>query len=171
MTIVAIDPGTNGGVARLSNSGSWTLTKMPEEKAWPEIVDGWRAEDLLVVIEKQQLRRGDVEDFKLWNLQKLVASVDRLKGRLEQAAIPYVEILPVSWQAPFKLIGKEEKSLRKKRYQSLAGELVGKKVPLWGSDAVLLGYFARKKSTEDPGWLKSRIVSSRELSIFNHTNK
>lgn len=166
MHIIAIDPGTNGGLAHLTKSGEWILSKMPAESDWPGIIEKWKGEHLLVSIEQQQIRRGDVEEFKLWNLQKLVASVDRLKGRLQQAGISYVEILPVSWQSPFKLAGKEEKSLRKKRYQQLAGELTGKKVPLWGSDAVLIAYFTKKKLGEDPDWLKSRVVSPGEVNIF-----
>lgn len=168
MKIIGIDPGkSNGGVAIYDEpTKTWTLARQPDEDQWKEIFQEWAdlGQGVLVAIEKQMIRREDQGSPAFFGLQKLVAQTERMTATLRALGVPYVEIYAISWTASWRLPKgkKESKDARKKRYQILAQELVGRKVALWGSDAVLLAHFIQKKRFEDPAWIQERIVNGDE---------
>lgn len=172
--IVGIDPGkTNGGIVIYNlASKRWTLSRQPPETDWKEIFGQWD-ETYIVGVEKQQMRPDDRDSPAFFGLEKLVKQTERMTTVLKTLDVATVEVHVISWQTLHKLRKKEKKDDRKKRYQQLAGQIVGRKVPLWGSDAVLIAYFMAYKMHHDPEYLAMRLVGNPQKSIFEPrtTNK
>lgn len=169
MLIIGIDPGkSNGGVAVYSTkTKTWNLGKERDEQEWKDLFSQWQGEDVLIGIEKQMLREVDKGKPSFFGIQKLVQRTERMIGVLRALDLPVVEIYPVSWQSPFRKQVEADKRDKKHVFQELACQLVGKKVALWGSDAVLIAYFVNKKLHEDRAWIDKRMLRGPDITIFD----
>lgn len=169
MQLIGIDPGaSNGGIATYDmETNLWRRAKQPEETEWMDVFSFWDQSEVLIGIEKQQIRQSDRNDDSFFGIQKLVQQTERMTTMLRTLGFKVVEIHPSSWQSPHRLKGvKEESDVRKKRYQKLAGQLVGQKIPLWASDAVLIVYFMNLKLRTDKSWILSRLPKKNN-GLFN----
>lgn len=171
--IIGIDPGSNGGVAVWRPNMNVQTIKMPKDvmdlreyfKFIKEI-----SESPLIFLEKVQLRSDDVDNHgKVFRIQQLLSSFQRLKDAIEVEGIPYVLVHPLSWQASLKLRKRNEsKKDRKNRYKNAAEYYYpGVKVTLWNADAILLMHFGRLKQQNDPEYIDKNLPSDvKEKLVF-----
>lgn len=154
---LGIDPGNSGGAALLNPDGSVAgLFKFEglTETDLRERVSGWyRQYNLIALIElvgpnrnrsKGEVRQGASAMFSFGQ------SYGFLRGLSVGLAIPFEEVLPIEWQAAFRLRGKadETKTAKKNRHKAKAQQLF----PAWHithatADALLIAEYARRKAT------------------------
>lgn len=157
---IGIDPGiSNGGISIWRPNKKLEVIKMPREMMdllplFKELKKD--CEHPLVFLEKVQTRPDDLQHFgKAINIQKMLASFEKLKTVMEFAEMPFVQVHPISWQSYLKLRKKKEGGKdRKNRYKTIAQELYPEvKATLWNSDSSLLVHFGRKKYLNDQNWI------------------
>jgi len=170
MRVIGIDPGkSNGGIAIYDEKiKDWALSRQPDENEWKKIFDTWDRETTIIAIEKLNLREDDRTSPAFYAIANLVQQTERLIATLSTLGFDVVEIYPVSWQSIWRIQTKGKTADEKKYvYQKIAVNLTGRKVALWGSDAVLIAYYLQKKRYEDPKWIQDRVVGGiKNLHIF-----
>jgi len=86
-----------------------------------------------------------------------------IRACLKINSIPYIEVMPLTWQRYLKIhIKKEDYSIRKHRYQDIAKDLFPQiKVTLKNCDSLLLLEFGEKKLYYDPLWIRQNIQTKK----------
>lgn len=187
--IIGIDPGkTNGGIARYIPGRDVEVLKMPKKES--ELIPYLEAlkqhHNVLVVIEKVQLRDDDIGTGREFRMQALFANFQKIIGVCDTVGLPYVLVHPMTWQTRLKLrttsrkrsFVKEtpeaknkrlykEKQERKKFYKEAAQELYKEiRVTLWSSDALLIMHFMRFMLANDIQWVKNNLPATTHQKIF-----
>lgn len=156
-TIVAIDPGANGGIAWQVQGFPVRAAKMPADivSEIKRINDEHKI--TMLVIEKQQVwssGKGDDDRGRMMQMQKLIASYNKTVGGLQALGIPVVEIASISWQSYLKLRSKGEnieKRDRKKNYQVYAQKQCPHlRVTLNTADAICMLAYLDIRSKAEP---------------------
>ena len=169
--VIGIDPGANGGIAIFIPGRPTKAIKMPKETSDLAALLQYYQENFhpIVFLEKLNVRHDDVASGpdgstnmgKLYRIQKLMANFEHLKALIEITKIPFVLVHPMTWQTKLKLrqFGiHEEKSERKKRYQTFAASLYREiRVTLWSADALLIMHFGRWALVNDTNWLRANL--------------
>lgn len=164
--IIAIDPGKSGGIASLlfdrknNKVASATAVKMPETLEQTNmyirhLINGRPNDGHVIYIEKIQLRPDDLQNKTMFNMQKLVRSVERLIGTFKINGFKYVEVLPHIWQKKFIAKKIAEKKDRKNVLKQIAQERFrGLKVTLATADALCILEYARGEYIVKPEIVK-----------------
>lgn len=185
--VIGIDPGLSGGIAVWGRSGV-AVAKMPVK----EIPKGGKVSretdiadlarilkeqkegyDVIVFLEKVQGWISDQDDNpgKRFRIQRMLANYESLKTAIIMSEIPFVEVIPRSWQTYLALsIKGMEKSDRKKMYVKAAKEYypeIANKVALWNADALCILQFGRMKLQFDRDWINQRAgLESEQGSLL-----
>ncbi len=174
--IIAIDPGTNGGIS-VCREGSVTAVKMPKTledlKAY---IEYWASiSQPIVFIEKLSVRPDDVAVSdtganmgKLYRIQKMIANYEQLKTTIELSGVPYVLVHPMKWQNGLNLrIKGEEKAERKRRYKDVAQNLYpAVKATMFNCDALLIMHFARHALATMQDWVLENVPHRMQNKLF-----
>lgn len=178
-TIIAIDPGANGGIVAERNGDIPQCYKMPKDiSELRDLFEYYKSisDKPLVFLEKLSVRPDDISVQggnanmgKLYRIQKMIANYEHLKSILEVVGLPYVLVHPISWMCKLgvrKIGVKEEKAERKRRYKEIAGQMFpGVDITLWNADALLILRFGKNQLSDSKGlnWIKSNLPQ-REIS-------
>lgn len=146
MTTIGIDPGTNGGIAWISD-GKPCVEKMPDT-----LLDLW---DLLMEITEINGRFTQPLDYKAYiesvhsSPQMGVKSaftfgygLGTLEMALTSAGIPFERVRPQEWQKHMKCMSKGDKNVTKRRAQELFPSL---KITHATADALLIAQYGVEK--------------------------
>lgn len=177
--VIGIDPGANGGIAIFIPGTKVKVVKMPKDIADLGDFFAYYKENYhpIIFLEKLSVRPDDVKVEgdkaamgKLYRIQRMMANYEHLKALAETNGIPYVMVHPASWQTKLNLRVrgvKEEKAVRKRRYQRFAQSLYpAVNVTLWNSDALLIMHFGRWALVNDPKWVKSNLPEREYAKLF-----
>jgi hypothetical protein len=174
-TIVAIDPGSSGGIAIFTN-GKIHAVKMP--KSVDEMDQYFRYikstyENVVVFIEKvQAYGKEDDAPGKKFAINKMLANYQQVLTVIKLIPFRFVEVYPVTWQTTLglklpKSEGEETKTQRKNRYKDYAQNIFPElKVNLNTCDALCLVQFALVKTENDIEWIRTRIQNEKKESLF-----
>ena len=174
-TIVAIDPGTSGGIAIFSKNRIQAV-KMPSDvqkmdeyfkfilATYPNVV---------VFIEKVQAFTSDDDaPGKKFAINKMLANYQQILTVVKLNGFRFIEVYPVSWQSSLglklpKSEGDESKSQRKNRYKDFSQNCFPElKVNLNTCDALCLIQFALLKISTDINWVRERIQNNKPEKLF-----
>jgi crossover junction endodeoxyribonuclease RuvC len=139
MNIIGIDPGTNGGIAWISD-GMPCVEKMPDTLA-----DLW---ELIASIRSGGTCRAYIEQISSSPQMGVVSAFTfgRGYGNLEMAltaaAIPFERVRPQVWQKTLGCMSKGDKNVTKRKAQELFPSL---KVTHATADALLIAYYGTKQ--------------------------
>ncbi len=174
-TIVAIDPGTSGGIATFSK-GRIQAVKMPSDvhkmdEYLKYIFNTY--ENVVVFIEKVQAFASDDDaPGKKFAINKMLANYQQVLTVIKLNGFRFVEVYPVSWQSSLglklpKSEGDESKSQRKNRYKDFSQNCFPElKVNLNTCDALCLVQFALLKISNDINWIRERIQNDKPEKLF-----
>lgn len=161
--IIGIDPGSsNGGIAVLSGSGMG-VSRMPKtlaelKKVMKEQCEGYSP---IAFIERVSMRPPDQDEpGKIFRIRRLEDNQAQLWAMLTFLDVPFVPVMPYSWQRYLNLYDKSlDDSAKKKKYQSAANSWYPREkgFSLWAADAVCLVQFGHRKMQYDPKWCLERI--------------
>ncbi len=177
--VIGIDPGANGGIAIFIPGTKVKVVKMPKDIADLGDFFAYYKENYhpIIFVEKLSVRPDDVTVQgdkaamgKLYRIQRMMANFEHLKVLAEANGIPYVLCHPMTWQTKLNLRVrgiKEEKAVRKHRYQGYAQRLYPLvNVTLWNSDALLIMHFGRWALVNDPKWVKANLPERECQKLF-----
>lgn len=195
--IIGIDCGANGAISTHYN-GKTTVVKMPVEfKKFLKYMKELKTitENIIVFIEKVQMRPSDMQGGKGFNIQKMMNHYTGLINGMDVLDISYIEVHPVTWTNSLKLVRKEEdgvnyrmhrlykkspnkypeelkkslaqiKQARKNRYKKVAqNKFPHIKATLWNCDALLLLYFGFTKIQLDKDYIKDNISGQMRIDL------
>lgn len=167
--IFTIDPGiSNGSISRMIGSDikSWNIDKMKKFENlvifWDEQVN--KCQNPLIIIEKISDYSDDFQNTgRAFRLQKLKSHYIELLSIIKLRGIPYIEVMPKSWQKYLSIYKPgEEYDDRKHRFKAIAERLFSMyKVTLKNCDSLLLLVFTRKKLNYDPLWIQENIKNEK----------
>ena len=177
--VVGIDPGANGGIAVFIPGQNVKVVKMPKDISDLADFFAYYKENYkpIIFLEKLSVRPDDVilqgdkaAMGKLYRIQRMMANFEHLKALAETSGIPYVMVHPLHWQTKLNLRVrgvKEEKAVRKRRYQGFAQSLYpAVNVMLWNSDALLIMHFGRWALVNEPKWVKANLPEREYQKLF-----
>ena len=177
--VIGIDPGVNGGIAVFVIGKNTKAIKMPKDEEELRAFLAYYAENFkpIIFLEKLSIRPDDISVQggeanmgKLYRIQKMMASYERLKLVIEGLGVPYILVHPMKWQTALKLrtLGvKEEKADRKLRYRNTAARLyMGVRVALWNADALLIMHFGRWALVNDEKWIRANLPEREHQKLF-----
>ena len=144
MTIIGIDPGTNGGIAWIAD-GKPCVEKMPDT-----LQDLWEVIHLLeyhtekyggncrAYIEQvhSSPQMGVKSAFTFGN------GFGHLEMALTAAGIPFERVRPQVWQKALGCMTKGDKNITKRKAQELFPDI---KATHWSSDALLIAHYGTKQ--------------------------
>lgn len=172
-TIIAIDPGSSGGIAVFTKSGVQAV-KMP--KSVSEMNDYFiyiknTYENVVVFIEKVQAFSSDDDSpGKKFAINKMLANYQQVLTVVKLCGFKFIEVYPISWQTSLglKIKGKEEsKTERKNRYKDFSQNIFPElKVTLQTSDALCIIQFALLKIESDMKWIRERLQNVEKDNLF-----
>lgn len=178
-TIVAIDPGSGGGIALLTN-GRVQVVPMPKdvfemEQYFTYIFNTY--ENIIVLIEKVNLwGKADDAPGKKFGIQKMLKNYEQLLTVIKMTGFKFVEVPPITWQSTLGLRMKrnkgvdyaEFKTFRKKVYKEFATKSFPtiKRVTLKTSDALCLLRFGIVKIDNDIDWIRERLQNNNHKTTL-----
>ena len=144
MNIIAIDPGTSGGIASFDDGGGVGVWKMPET---PHDLAGLLM-NFVFEIDKAYVERVGCggrpgRKFGAAGMWKFGYGVGVIHGVLAALKIPYELIAPGVWQRALGCLTKGDKNVSKAKAQQLFPHL---KVTHAIADALLIGEYARRQN-------------------------
>lgn len=150
--IIAIDPGTSGGIAvfphqLLAERDPVTVHKMPETphdlaNLLVEKTAGWELLGLWAYVERVGPARGrDGRVQGVSSTWKFGYSTGVIHGCLAALRIPFVLVAPITWQRALCCLTRGDKNVSKAMAQRLFPHL---KVTHAVADALLIGEYARR---------------------------
>ena len=158
--LIGIDPGASGGVAYMIGNSVNTF-KHPDTKT----LSIWFKEnselyDAYCVIEHQEVRPQDVDDMRIFAMQKLVKQYNQTCALMMAHGIRYAAVRPKSWQKTLgiELKGTEYGMRKNKLKQHSAKQYPTVKVTLWNADALCLLQYALLKAKHEPQFYKSAEI-------------
>ncbi len=138
-TIIGIDPGTNGGIAWITN-GKPCVEKMPDtlQDLWELFRDISSEGDCRAYLEQvhSSPQMGVVSSFTFGN------GFGHLEMALTAAGIPFERVRPQVWQKAMGCMTKGDKNVSKRKAQEL---FPGMKVTHATADALLLASYGVKQ--------------------------
>lgn len=172
--IFGVDPGrSNGGIVKWVNGRyeSWPIKKMPEDT---DLIDFFKhqksiCELPLVFLEKINMYTGDFDNRgRMFQLKKLQDHYANLRTSLRTNELPFVEVMPMSWQKTLKIhIPNEESAVRKRRLKDLASDMYpGQNIVGWNADAYHLIEFGRTKLKYDLKWVLRKIKENTKTKTL-----
>lgn len=174
MTIIAIDPGANGGIAIYKKNRLEHVIHMPKNlsdlKTYFDYVKE-NNERVIVFIEKVQMFMSDSDEEnkgKQFRIKKLLSNFDQLKSLIVYYGFEFVEVYPITWQSNLGLNYKNiPKTERKNLYKESAGYCFpAVKITLYNADALLILHFALNKTKSDNKWIEERIQNRKSTNLF-----
>lgn len=176
--LITIDPGkSNGGIVKYNNGryDSWPIKKMCD---FEDLVDFFKFQKEncklpLIFIERITTFQGDYKGNdsdkrnqyigRAFQMDKLKRHYSELISAIKISKIPYIEVMPASWQKLLKIhIPNEETAIRKRRFKDIAlSHFPGQKIVGWNADAFLLIEFARMKLKYDQRWINQKMVKPK----------
>lgn len=171
-TILGIDPGASGGIALYNYKAGVTTVKMPSDVT--DLSDYLRYikdtyEKPVCFLEKVSNWGSDLDEpGKRFGIAKMLANYEQIKTCLTLNKIPFIQVVPQSWQGGLNLRKKgESKPDRKKRYKAAAEQYYPEiKATLWNSDALCIMHFGRNKFNTDVNWVIERLPPAAQKEIF-----
>lgn len=165
MKIVGIDPGKRGGIA-IQEDGQTTVLNMPEDPL--QVGQLLKDDDVLVFVEKINLRRDDLQGGKAFHIQTMIRDYERLKVGLEANGIPYVMVHPAKWQANLGQLQRGvERAERKRLYKDCAQRIFpNQRVTLLNADALLILVFGLKTLQANRAWVWQNCPMKGKLNKF-----
>lgn len=168
-SMFGIDPGiSNGAISKSTDNRveSWNMEKV---KNFDDMNDffKYQAEICklpLAILEMITTFPGDAKNIgRMYQMQKLKTHYAEIRACLKINAIPFIEVMPLTWQRYLKIhIKREDYSIRKHRYQYIAKDLFPQiKVTLKNCDSLLLLEFGKKKLYYDPLWIRQNIQTKK----------
>ena len=156
-TMIAIDPGANGGIA-VRHDGVQVYRMPKDVDGIRDLIERVKGERTLCILEKLQVRHDDMEPGKVFRIQKMLANYEQLKAVLDMEGVPYALVHPASWQARLGLRVKgEAKPDRKRRYRDIARRMwPNLRVTLWNADALLMLSFGTW-AIRTQSWLRANL--------------
>ena len=145
MTIIGIDPGTNGGIAWIAD-GKPCVEKMPDtlQDLWELICDihsdmgQMKQAPIKAYIEQvsSSPQMGVKSAFTFGN------GFGHLEMALTAAGIPFERVRPQVWQKALGCMTKGDKNITKRKAQELFPDI---KATHWSSDALLIAHYGTKQ--------------------------
>lgn len=172
-TIVAIDPGSGGGIA-VFGKGKITAVPMPKDvremQAYFEYIKE-TYEHIVVFIERVQAFVSDDEaPGKKFAINKMLANYQQILTVVKLSGFRVVEVPPVTWQTTLGLKIKGDtrsKTERKNAYKEFAQKTFPEvNVTLKTSDALCLIKFALFKIEFDISWIRERLQNEPKQNLF-----
>lgn len=189
--LFGIDPGiSNGGITKYVPDKPIETLKMDKLKDFNDMCDWFRYQKEicklpLVILENitshssDYGEKGETEKQKSirigrsMQLDKMKTHYAELRGAIKLARLPYIEVMPMSWQAYLKIrIKGEDYLVRKERFKDIAREFYPSvKVAAWNADSLLLVEFARRKLKYDRFWIVQNIKKPEKSNPFHRINQ
>lgn len=167
-SILAIDPGMTGSVAVYQKGHCRAHKAEQDMQRFEMLLDLYNRDmrKVLVFIEDVKLWKSDTHG-KQFRMQKLILHADRMKQKMIEKKIPFIEVPPITWQKWLKIhVPGEDYEARKQRYYEIANKkFPHSKVRKYSADAYLILLFGTLKMKYDPKWVEERLPLD-ELSLF-----
>lgn len=173
-TIIAIDPGGNGGIAVWKKNHLEQVLKMPKSLTDLNVYfEHLRTnnDEVTVFIEKVQMFHSDSDEEnkgKQFRIKYLLANYEQLKALIVYFGFQYVEVAPITWQSKLGFRSKGiDKETRKNMYKKFAGIWFPTVVPtLWNGDALCILKFSLNVAIENPDWITERLKNKKRQELF-----
>ena len=161
---IGIDPGKMGAISSASSS-SVISVKMPgtveEMNRYFEYLKEI-SECPIACVEKVNLWRSDNSDGRQFGIEKLVRNLNEVTTVLRIVKIPFIQVVPVQWQAYLSLLMRGiDTQERKRKYRDKAAKnFPAINVTLQNGDSLLIMQFLAWKSQREPEWVLKRLPES-----------
>ena len=161
---IGIDPGKMGAISSVS-ADRVTSVKMPgtvDELNTYFIYLRDISKCPIACVEKVNLWRSDNSDGRQFGIEKLVRNLNEITTVLRIVKIPFIQVVPVQWQAYLKLLMRGiDTQERKRRYRDKAAKnFPAINVTLQNGDSLLIMQFLAWKCQREPDWVLKRLPES-----------
>lgn len=173
-TVIAIDPGGNGGIVIWKKDRVEHVVKMPKNLTDLNQYFAYVHEnnpDAIVFIEKVQMFHSDSDEEnkgKQFRIKILLANYEQLKALITYHKLQYVEVAPQTWQSVLGFGTKGiDQATRKNLYKKFAGIwFPSVQITLWNADALCILKFALEKFNTDYNWIFERVKNKKRNELF-----
>ena len=161
---IGIDPGKMGAISSAS-VGAVTSVKMPASVEELNHYFQYLKEISkcpIACVEKVNLWRSDSMEGKQFGIEKLVRNLNEVTTVLRIVKIPFLQVVPVQWQAYLNLLMRgTDTAERKRRYRDIAAKnFPSVSVTLQNGDSLLIMQFLALKCQREPEWILKRLPES-----------
>lgn len=165
--IIAIDPGSNGGIVVFKHNEICYNLKMPKDLRdlrpfFQHLKDTCKYP--IVLLERQTIRPDDLQFGKAIRIQRFLNSYQTLQNFMDEYQMPYVLIHPSVWQRRLHLVikDKETDTQRKNRYKEAAqGFYPLVNATLWNADALLILHCGRVLLANEKDYINRNIIEPK----------